>query len=173
MSTFTYSYAYTRSQALVDQVEVLFSGAGISSGSTAKVCHGVQEKWLAAVGLYLLKNGQRVYEIEAVISWSAHSGNPTLNFSTDLPGWEGKASPEAAILGARFAAKAQSEGLDPRYWVRFIPAIRNDPARHQRLCPEVGVSYGSSVPGWAKSPTEVKLSLQDLSEVGMAERSAL
>lgn len=173
MSTYTYSYAYTRAQALVDQVAVLFKAAGIDQDATTKVCYGVDERWLTAVGLYLKRGGDRVYEVEARINWSAHSDNASLDFSTDLPGWEGTASPEAAILGARFAARAQAESLEPHYWVKFTPAITSDPARYSQLCPKVGVSYGSHPPAWAKSPTETTLRLQDLGEVGLAERSAL
>lgn len=173
MSTYTHSYAHTRTQALIDQVDVLFTSAGIDRDSTAKVCDGVDQRWLESVGLYLSRDGKRVHEVEAHISWSAHSANASLDFSTDLPGWEGTASPEASILGARFAARAQSENLTPHYWVRFMPEIRRDTARHRQLCPKVGVSYGSHPPDWSKSPNETTLRLQDLGEVGLAERTAL
>lgn len=173
MSTYTYSYSFTRAQVLVNQVDVLFTAAGIDRDATAKVCYGVDQKWLTSVGLYLRRGGDRVYEVEARINWSAHSDVASLDFSTDLPGWEGTASPEAAILGARFAAVARAEGLEPHYWVRFTTAITSDPTRHSQLCPKVGVSYGSHPPGWATTPTETTLRLQDLGEVGLAERSAL
>ncbi|WNM28148.1 hypothetical protein RN607_03855 [Demequina capsici] len=173
MSTYTYSYAYTRAQALVDQVDVLFTAAGIDQGATAKVCFGVNQKWLTAVGLYLSRDGNRVYEVEARINWAAHSDRATLDFSTDLPGWDGTASPEASILGARFAARARDQGLAPHYWVRFTTEITADPARHSELCPKVGVSYGSHPPEWRKSPSESTIRLQDLGEVGLSERSAL
>lgn len=173
MSTYTYTYAYTRAQAVVDQVSVLFLEAGISSSSTDKVCHGVQQKWLQTVGLYLERNGHRVYEIEARINWSTHSDVAELEFSTDLPGWKDSGSPEALILGARFAAVAGEEGLVPHYWVLFTSAIRADPALHRRLCPEVGVDYGSSVPSWATAPRTRSLPLQDLREIGLSERSTL
>jgi hypothetical protein len=171
--TYTYTYAYTRAQALVDQVSVLFSEAGISESNIVKVCHGVQQRWLDSVGLYLKRDGDRVYEVEAKIKWSAHLDTAELEFSTDLPGWEGKGSPEALILGRRFAGVAERESLAPQYWVRFTSAIRAEPSLHQRLCPQVGVSYGSSVPDWAKSPTIHSLPMQDLREVGLSERSAL
>lgn len=173
MSTYTYSYAYTRAQALVDQVAALFTAAGIDQGNIAKVCYGVEQKWLIAVGLYLSRDGNRVYEVEARINWSAYSDVASLEFSTDLPGWESNASPEAMILGARFAARAKTEGLEPRYWVRFTTAITRDPVLHSQLCPKVGVSYGSHPPAWATSPSETTLRLQDLGEIGLAERSAL
>lgn len=173
MSAYTYTHAYTRARAVVDQVSVLFLLAGISSYDTDRVCHGVEERWLEAVGLYLERNGHRVYEVEARINWSTHSDVAELEFSTDLPGWEGSGSPEAAILGSRFAAMAAREGLTPRYWVRFTSTIRADPARHQRLCPEVGVIYGGRVPSWAVTPTTRSLRLQDLREIGLSERSTL
>ncbi len=173
MTTYTYTYAYTRAQAVVDQIDVLFAEAGIASANRAKVCHGVRERWLAAVGLYLARNGNRVYEVEARIRWSAFSDQAELEFSTELPGWEGTGSPEAIILGRRFAAVAKREGLSPSYWVRFTTTIHNNPAEHQRLCPLVGVTYGSRVADWARTPTTRSLPLQDLAELGMSERSTL
>jgi hypothetical protein len=173
LSTYTYTHAYTRAQAVVDQVSVLFREAGIDSTSTGKVCHGVQEKWLESVGLYLERNGHRVYEVEARINWSTDSDVAQLDFSTDLPGWDGASSPEAIILGSRFAAVAEREGLAASYWVLFTATVRANPALHQQLCPEVGVSYGDSVPGWAATPTTRSLPLQDLREIGLSERSAL
>lgn len=173
MSTYTYTYAYTRAQALVDQVSVLFSEAGIGESNTTKVCYGVEQRWLEAVGLYLRRDGSRVYEVEAQINWSAHTDVAALEFSADLPGWEGKGSPEALFLGQRFAGIAEHEGLQPHYWVRFTSAIRADPALHRSRCPEVGVSYSSSPPGWAKDPTTRSLPMQDLGEVGISERNAL
>ena len=173
MSTYTYTHAYTRARAVVDQVSVLFLEGGIDKASTDKVCNGVQERWLEAVGLYLERDGHRVYEIEARINWSAHSDVAELEFSTDLPGWEGAGSPEAMVLGTRFAGVAQDEGLTPHYWVRFTSAIWAEPDRHRRLCPKVGVVFGSTVPSWAATPTTRSLRLQDLSEIGVSERSTL
>ena len=173
MSTYTYTHAYTRAQAVVDQIRVLYRLAGIADAATDKVCHGVEQKWLTAVGLYLERNDRRVYEIEARISWTAYADGPDVDFSSELPGWEGTGSPEAVILGQRFAAVAKREGLSPRYWVLFTPAIRNNPTTHAALCPQVGVTYGSSVSDWAKTPTTRSLPLQDLREIGVSERSAL
>jgi len=173
LNTYTYTHAYTRAQAVVDQVSVLFLEAGINSSSTKKVCHGVEQKWLEAVGLYLERSGRRVYEVEARINWSAHSDVAELEFSSDLPGWEGSGSPEAIILGRRFAAVAGVEGLTALYWVLFTPTIRGDPVRHQSLCREVGVIYGGRVPEWEATPTTRSLRLQDLREMGLSERSTL
>jgi hypothetical protein len=106
MSTFTYTNAYTRAEAVVDQVSVLFTKAGIDAGHTTKVCHGVANRWLEAVGVYLMRDNYRVYEISARICWAGDSDNAQLEFSTDLPGWDEKASPEIAVLGRRFAAIA-------------------------------------------------------------------
>lgn len=173
MSTYTYTNAYTRSQAVVDQVSVLYREAGINDASTAKVCRGVREKWLQAVGLYLERNGQRVYEVEARISWPARSDIAELEFSADLPGWENTGSPEAVILGRRFARVASDQGLTARYWVLFTAAIVRDPGRHRQLCPEVGVVFDSRVPDWSETPRTTSLPLQDLHEIGLSERSTL
>lgn len=173
MSSYTYTHAYTRAQAVTDQVSVLFSEAGVDDASTEKVCRGVQNRWLQAVGLFLERNDRRVYEVEARIDWSAHSDSAELEFSTDLPGWENIGSPEAIILGRRFAATAETQCLSPRYWVRFTTAIRADPDRHRQLCSEVGVVFGGGVPDWAASPRTSSLPLQDLREIGLSERSTL
>lgn len=173
MTLYTYTYAYTRAQALVDQVDVLFAAAGINADDRAKVCRGVSERWLDAVALYLQRSADRVYEIEARISWSAHSDLAELEFSTDLPGWEGTGSPEAVILGRRFAAVAARHGLRPTYWVRFTANIRRDAARYASLCPLVGVTYGSRAPDWNRTPTTRSLPLQDLGEIDVSERSTL
>jgi hypothetical protein len=121
----------------------------------------------------LERNDHRVYEVEARISWSTHSDLSELEFSTDLPGWSNTGSPEAIVLGKRFAAVAVREELSPRYWVLFTAAIRNNPELHRQLCPEVGVSFGSRVPEWTKSPVTRSLRLQDLREIGISERSTL
>lgn len=173
MSTYTYTNAYTRARAVVDQVDVLFSEAGIGDDCKSKICQAVQQRWLEAVGLYLERNGNRVYEVEARINWSAHSDQAELDFSADLPGWENIGSPEAIILGRRFAAIAREQGLSPRYWVRFTAAIRSNPAEHQRLCPLVGVVFNGRVPDWNGTPRTHSIPLQDLAEIGVSERSTL
>jgi hypothetical protein len=173
LSRYTYTYAYTRAQAVVDQVDVLFGEAGIDEDRTQKVCKGVDQRWLEAVGLYLERDGARVYEIEARINWASHADSAELSFSTDLPGWEGKGSPEAVILGRRFAAVAEAENLTPRYWVLFTKLIRDDPARHRALCVEVGALFGSRVSDWQTTPESRSIPLQDLGEIGLSERSAL
>ncbi|HMJ35407.1 MAG TPA: hypothetical protein VK501_15975 [Baekduia sp.] len=172
MSTYTYTNAYTRAQAVVDQVSTLFREAGINGTSADKVCRGVQERWLVAVGLYLVRDGLRVYEVEARINWSAHSDLAELEFASDLPGWEDNGSPEAIVLGRRFAGVAAKKGLSPRYWVRFNSEILADPARHGELCPQVGVIFEGRVETWSKEPTTRSLPLQDLREIGTSERSA-
>lgn len=173
LSTYTGTFTYTRAQAVVDQVSALYAAGGFSDTTIDKICLGVEQRWLASVGLYLERSGKRVYELEARINWHAHSDQAELDFDINLPGWEGNASPEATILGSRFAAVAKKEGLNPRYWVLFTEAIRRDPSRHRELCPKVGVDFGSSVPAWASSPQTRSLPVQDLREIGMSERSAL
>lgn len=172
-STSTYTHTYTRAQAIADQVSTLFSEAGIHSDAVAKVCQGVQERWLESVGLFLARDDERVYEIEAKIDWAAHSQHASIAFSTDLPGWEANGSPEALVLGRRFAGKAKSNNLSPRYWVRFTPEIQNDPALHQKLCPLVGVVYQGRIPNWGAEAKTLALPVQDLGEIDLAVRSTL
>ncbi len=171
--TFTYTNAYTRAEAVQDQIRILFREAGISEAETSKICVGVQNQWLVAVGLYLLQDGRRVYEVEAAIDWGLHSSMPTVNFSAELPGWEGKGSPEALILGRRFSSIAAREGLSARHWGRFSSDIRADPDRHRSLCPLVGLDYGSRVADWKSTPRSTALGMQDLSEMGATERTTL
>jgi hypothetical protein len=173
VSPYTYTYTYTRAEALVDQIDVLFREAGIADDPRSLVCRAVGAHWLAAVGLYLARAGGRVYEIEATINWQVHTDQPELSFSSDLPGWEDKGSPEAVLLGKRFAATASVGKLDPHFWVRFTKAIRDDPERHKKLCGEVGVIFQGGLPGWKQKPLTQSLPLQDLQEVGLSVRSAL
>lgn len=173
MPPYTYTYAYTRAEAVVDQVDVLFGEAGIEESRREPVCAGVGQRWLEAVGLYLEKDDKRVYEIEAGINWTTHADQAELSFSIDLPGWEGKGSPEAVILGRRFAATAADEKLAPRYWVRFVKSIRDIPARHKELCGKVGVVFGGHVADWKQTPETLSLPLQDLGEIELSVRSTL
>lgn len=171
MNTYTYTHTYTRAEVVVDQVSVLFARAGIDASDTARVVRGVNERWLDAVGLFLSRNGAMAYEIEARINWAAHSDLAELDFSTDLPGWESNGSPEAIILGERFSGVATKHGLLRRWWVRFTPAILADPARHSQLCSVLGV--GGRLPEWERTPTTRSLTVQDLREIGVSERSTL
>jgi hypothetical protein len=170
---YTYTYAYTRAEIAVDQVDVLFGEAGIDESRRQRVCNGVGQRWLEAVGLFLERDGRRVYEVEAGINWSAHADQAELSFSIDLPGWEGRGSPEALIVGRRFAVIAANERLDPRFWVRFVKAIRDDPQRHESLCDEVGVVFHGRLPGWKRAPETRSFPLQDLGEIDLHVRSAL
>jgi hypothetical protein len=173
MSPYTYTHAYTRAEAIVDQVDVLFSEGGIDDDARARVCHAVEQRWLEAVAIFLTRGGKRVYEVEATINWTAHSDHAELSFSIDLPGWEGKGSPEAVILGRRVAKLAEDENLERSFWVRFTKAIRNDVARHKALCDRVGVIFRGGVPDWKNTPQTTSLPLQDLAEIDLSVRSAL
>ena len=173
MSIYTYAHTYTRAEAIVDQVDVLFNEAGIDEIIRRPVCDAVNQRWLEAVGLFLTKDGNRVYEIEATISWSAYSDQAELSFSIDLPGWAGSGAPESIILGKRFASVAVEEGLPAHFWVQFVESIRNDPTQHEHLCEKVGVCYGGRVPEWKRTPETRSLPLQDLREIGLSVRSAL
>jgi hypothetical protein len=110
------------------------------------------------------------------VVWHPHatvSADLARAFSTDLPGWEGKGSHEAIILGKRFAATAAAQKLAPRFWVRFVKSILDNPTRHKELCDAVGVVFGSRVPDWKQTPDARSLPLQDLAEIGLSVRSAL
>lgn len=171
MSTYTQTYAYTRAQAVTDQVSALFTHGGVDDNSTRKVCHGVEERWLTAVGLFLERPAGIVYEVEARINWRAHSDQADLDFDSNLPGWENNGSPEAILVGSRFAAIAAKHGLAPRFWVRFTAEIAADPRRYQELCTELGV--GGQLPAWNGSPTARSMPLQDLREMRVTVRSTL
>jgi hypothetical protein len=90
----------------------------------------------------------------------------------DLPGWSKGASPEIQTIGNRFGKRAQQLGLRPRFWVRFVPSIRDDQALHQRRCREVGVVFRGGVPAWKSDPDERTYSVEDLREVGVSLRQA-
>ena len=173
MYTYTYTHAYTRPEAVVDQVEVLFGEAGIGEDARGRVCNGVNQRLLEAVGLFLERDDKRIYEIEASITWGAYSDQVELSFSIDLPGWAGKGAPESIILGKRFAAVAAKEGLRGSFWVRFVKSIRSDRVRHEQLCEQMGVSFGSRLPGWKRAPEARSFPMQDLGEINLAVRSAL
>lgn len=171
MSIYTKTYTHTRAQAVVDQVGTLYRLAGIDTASTDRVCYAVDQRWLVAVGLYLERNGGRVYEMEARITWSAYSDGPELEFDSDLPGWEDEGSPEAVVAGTRVAAIAKREGLSVRFWVHFTPEIHADDVLYRQRCKDVGV--GGKVPDWKSTPTTRTLPIQDLREIRLSERSAL
>jgi hypothetical protein len=171
VSIYTNTYAYTRAQAVVDQVGTLYRLAGIGTASTDRVCNAVDQRWLAAVGLYLEREGARVYEMEVRITWSAYGDGPELEFDSDLPGWEGVGSPEAIIAGTRVAAIAKHEGLTVEFWVRFTPEIFADDALYRQRCTDVGV--GGKLPAWKSTPATRSLPIQDLREIRLSERSAL
>jgi hypothetical protein len=173
MSTYTSTYAYTRAQAVEDQIDVLFREGGVDASSRAKICLAVKKRWLTAVGLYLAKPSGRVYEVEARINWRAHSDVADLEFSTDLPGWEKNGSPEALILGRRFAATAASTGLEAHYWGRVTARFRRDSAEYREVCEAAGLAPNSSVPAWSGTPRTTNISLQDVSEIGATVRSTL
>jgi hypothetical protein len=171
VSTYTSTYAYTRARAVVDQVGTLYRLAGIDDANTDRVSLAVEQRWLVAVGLYLERNGERVYEMEARITWPTDGSAAELDFDSNLPGWEGAGSPEAIIAGTRVAAIAKREGLTVNFWVRFTPEIYANDALYRQRCLEVGV--GGRLPDWKSTPSTRSLPVQDLREVRLSERSAL
>ena len=126
MSIYTYTHTYTRAEAVVDQVDLLFSEAGIDEIIRSRVCDTVNQRWLEAVGLFLKRDGNRVYEIEATISWGTYSDQADLSFSTDLPGWAGRGAPESDHPREEVRCRRSAGG--PR--CAFLGAVRGvDPER--------------------------------------------
>lgn len=165
-----FTYTYTRTGVLVDQVDLFLKQSGIADEARAKVVNGVEQKWLEAVAVYVEDAGLRVLEGELQISWSLHSDHADLTISSDLPGWEGGAAPELSVLATRLRAYAASEGTPTRFWVRFVPAILNDEVLHAIRCKEVGV--GGQVSAWKKTPRDQRVVLQDLTEANVTLRDA-
>jgi hypothetical protein len=173
--TLIYTDTKTRTEAIVDQFDMFLLYAGIEAGSRQKLLTGVENRWFAAIGVYLVNNaGRRILEAEVSISWQLHTDltilSPTIR--TDLPGWDRGAAPEIQVIGSRFGKKANEMGCRPHYWVRFTPEIRQDVAWHKQLCEQVGVSHGAGVPAWTSNPNERSYTIDELSEINVALREA-
>jgi hypothetical protein len=171
----TYTETRTRTEAIVDQFDMFLLYAGIGTGPRKKLLDGVEKRWFAAIGVYLVNTeGRRILEAEISISWQLHTDltvlSPTIR--TDLPGWDRGAAPEIQVIGSRFGKKAKEMGRQPQYWVLFTSEIRQDAARYKRLCPQAGVSHGTGVPAWASNPNERSYTIDELSEVNVALREA-
>lgn len=165
-----YTYTYTRTSVLLDQVDLFFRAAGIGEDARKRVVDAVNERWLEQVGTYVEERGERVLEGALEISWNAHSDNAELTISTDLPGWEDGAAPELIILAKRLREYADSKKLPVRFWVIFTEKIRNDPEIYASRCKTVGV--GGFAPPWRKAPQERRIPLQDLPEAHVVLRDA-
>jgi len=172
MAPQTFTGTYTRTQVVVDQVDVFLRYAGVGAAERERILNGINQKWLEAVGVFLIEGGLRVLEAEIKINWHAHSDHADLSISGDLPGWEDGGAPEVIVFGRRFGATAQTRGLHPNFWVRFVASIRADPDRHRRLCESLGVIYGGTVPAWKSPPRSRSMTLQDLAEVAVSLREA-
>ncbi|HRW98445.1 MAG TPA: hypothetical protein P5280_03095 [Cyclobacteriaceae bacterium] len=174
MQTYTYTSVKTRTEAVVDQVDIFLKYAGIYENERNKIILGVKNMWLSDIGVYLTRNGKRFLEAEIGVDWTLHSNlvklTPTIR--TDLPGWEYGASPEVSTIGRRFGGKAQELNIHPNFWVRFARSIRDNPSYHRELCSKVGVSFNSHVPDWETKPHERAFTIQDLKEVHTALRSS-
>jgi len=172
MAPQTFTGTYTRTQAVVDQVDIFLRYAGIDQADRERILNAINEKWLQAVGVFLLDDGLRVLEAEIRIDWSAHSDHANLTISSDLPGWEEGGAPEVIVFGRRFGEAAKSRHVQPSFWVRFVGRILLNPALHRRLCETVGVVYGGGVPAWKSEPKSRSMALQDLAEVAVSLREA-
>ena len=165
-----YTYTYTRTSVLVDQVDLFLQAGGIEDGARKRVVDAINERWLEQVGLYVEEDGKRVLDGALEISWNAHSDHAELTISTDLPGWEGGAAPELVILAKRLREYGDSKGLPQHFWVMFTEKIRNDPEIYPTRCKTVGV--GGEVPPWKKTPEARRIPLQDLPEAHVVLRDA-
>ena len=160
--TYTYTYTYTRTSVLVDQVDIFLRSSGIEDSDRKRVVDAITEKWIEAVGVFVVKDGQRVLEGSLEISWKVHSDHADLTISTDLPGWEGGAAPELAILATRLRARALADKLSVSFWVRFLKSIRDDPVLYKIRCEKVGV--GGPPPPWKSEPRSHRIPVQDFPE---------
>ena len=157
-----YTYTYTRTSVLVDQVDSFLQASGIQDGPRKRVVDAVSEKWLEQVGVYVEDHGERVLEGSLEIDWKAHSDHAELTISTDLPGWEDGAAPELIVLAKRLREYADRKSLRLSFWVVFVHAIRNDADIYQIRCKAVGV--GGPPPPWKRTPETRRIPLQDLPE---------
>jgi hypothetical protein len=175
MPTYTYATTRTRTEAVVDQFDMFLRYAGVKDGPRNRILEAVKEKWITAVGVYLLDASQkRMLEAEVAIRWELYSDlvalEPTIR--TDLPGWEKGAAPEITVIGSRFGTKAHELGKQVHFWVRFTNEIHRNPNRHRELCGRTGVQYGSSVPDWASEPQTRSYTIDALREVNVSLREA-
>lgn len=177
MSVFTRTYTTvkTRLESIEDQYAHFLQYGGLSDAQAEKILLGIRNKWLIAVGLYVVDaSGRRVAEVELRVDWSRHGElvlvEPTIDLG--LPGWSGTQSPEVKIAGRRFAQLAKELELPVTYWVRFEPALRADAARYNELCPKVGVVPNNAVPEWKTNPDERRDNLLDLAEAEVIIRRA-
>lgn len=156
----------TRSEAVLDQVEILMRYAGIDEKTRERTLHGIEQQWFLAIAAYLVRDGKRILEAEIAIDWTLHRQlkklSPTIR--TDLPEWESGGTPEVVTIGRRFGGRAQQLGLRPQQWVLFTPAIRNDPAAYKAAAEKVGVVMNGKVPDWAGDVDERGFTPPDLHE---------
>ncbi len=166
-----HTYTFTRTQALIDQVDLFLRNGGIGESVRKPVVDAVDKRWIEGVGVFVVdKSGDRVLEGELEINWTAHSNHPEITVSADLPGWKAGAVPELSVLATRLATYSKDKALPVNFWVRFSAQIRNDAGLYQQYCQIVGVS--GSAPDWAKTPSIQRIPLQDLSEAHAVLRSA-
>jgi hypothetical protein len=165
-----YTYTYTRTSVLVDQVDLFLRAAGIDDSTRKPVVDAISERWLDEVGVFIEDDGERVLEGALQISWSAHSDHADLTVSFDLPGWTDGAAPEITVLAKRLREYAESKNLSVSFWVVFTKTIREDPELYDVRRKKVGVD--GPPPPWKKTPREQRIPLQDLPEAHVVLRDA-
>ncbi len=166
----TYTYTYTRTEALVDQVDLFLLKAGVHADTRSRVVNAVNSKWVEGIGAFVEKDGKRVLEGSIEISWSVHSDHADLTISSDLPGWDGGAAPELSILATRISTFAKSESLSVGCWMQFLKSIRDDPVLYKMRREETG--FTGDAPEWKSTPTSHRIVLQDMTEAHATLRSA-
>ncbi len=165
-----YTYTYTRTAVLVDQVDLFLKAAGIAEDARKRVVDAISERWLDEVGIYVEQDGQRVLEGALQISWSTHSDHADLTISTDLPGWQDGAAPELTVLAKRLREYAEKKASPVNFWVVFTKKIRDDPELYDVRRNKVGVN--GPPPPWKKDPKKQRIPLQDLPEAHVVLRDA-
>ena len=158
---------------MLDQFDMFLLYTGVKERSRDRILNAVQEKWITAVGVYLLNSDQeRMLEAEVAVRWELYSDlvalEPTIR--TDLAGWEKGAAPEIQVIGSRFGRKANQLGKRVHFWVRFTSEIRADPSLHRQLCEQTGVQYGWSVPKWESEPQTRSYTIDAVREVNVSLR---
>lgn len=175
MSVRTYTWTQTRLESVQDQFRYLLFYGSVQDKKIDLILRGIGAREIESVGIYGTNAaGQRVVEVELHIDWEQH-GTLTLSVPSlvgDLPGWQGKQSPEIRVAGHRFAEVVKLLELSASFWVRFTKNVRGDPAVHRTKCDAYGLQYRSGVPDWQTAPEERSENFLDLGELDVTIRRA-
>jgi hypothetical protein len=176
--TFTYTWTQTRLETIQDQFRYFMLYGNIDEESVETVVYGVGEKAVSAVGLYACDSSEkRVIEAELRVDWdlSAQLSLSVPTLGSGMTGWddEKRQAPEIKVAGRRFAETAAKLQLTTQHWVRFVPAVTENPELHRQWCDSLGLWFGGTVPEWKEPPVELAPeSLYDLPEAQISMRRA-